>query len=317
VTSIKAVSLVIPVFNEQDNIPILADEIDAVMSSLQMDWECIWVDDCSSDASWNELKKLNANHRALKLARNSGQSTALMAGIDKSSHDVIITLDSDLQNDPADIPALIAALTEDKDVVCGYRSNRQDGLFLRKIPSKIANFIARKMTKIPVRDLGCTLRIFRKSLLGQNRLLGEMHRVLVIHFANSGAVITEIPTHHRARIHGNSKYGLERTFKFIADLFLARVMRTMMAKPLYFFGLLSFGLFVISIMFGALAIILRVTGVKNYIDSSLVVGAFLMMATSTIVISLGLIAEMLLRNLVQTDRIFQYAIQEQYNVENF
>jgi glycosyltransferase involved in cell wall biosynthesis len=314
VKKFESLSIVIPVFNEEKNVPILANQIDAVMRGLDVDWECIWVDDHSEDETWREIRRLDYPHKGISLERNSGQSTALMAGIDSSKHAILVTLDGDLQNDPEDIPKLLSLLSEDIDVVCGYREKRQDGLFLRKLPSYLANLVARKLTNIPVRDLGCTLRVFRKSLLKQNRILGEMHRVLVIYFANAGARIVEAPTNHRRRLHGASKYGINRTFKFLADLLLVKVLKTVSSKPLYFFGSISLVILLLSISLFLVALGLRFFGIKAFIDTSLVVGSVTLFVGALTVICIGLIGEILVRTLISVDRDFQYSVRDSHHL---
>ena len=310
---VESISIVIPVFNEEENVSILAEEIDNVMGLLDRDWECIWVDDHSNDGTWEQVKKLKLPHKGIALGRNSGQSTALMAGIDSSRNPIVVTLDGDLQNDPRDIPSLLDLLGQEIDVVCGYREKRKDGLFLRKIPSYFANLIARKITKIPVRDLGCTLRVFRKSLLKQNRLLGEMHRVLVIYFANSGARIIESPTTHRKRLHGTSKYGINRSFKFLADLLLVTVLKTVSSKPLYFFGSISLFIFLLSFSLFSIALGLRLFHIKEFVDTSLVVGSITLFIGAITVVCIGLIGEVLVRTLISVDRDFQYSIRASHH----
>lgn len=293
--NIRKFSLVIPVFNESKNITILAAEINSVMKTIDCEWECIWVDDGSKDDSWNMISALAQPHIGLCLKQNSGQSAALMAGINSSKFDLIITLDSDLQNDPADIPLLIAEFGDEIDVVTGYRLDRQDYMFRKKVPSLMANSIARKLTGVKLRDLGCTLRLFRKQLIIENPMLGEMHRVVMLHFALSGARIIEVPTNHRPRIHGNSNYGLERIFKFLGDVFLAKVLKIIFNKPLYFFGSISLFTVATSIFLILFAIILRITNIKSYIDSSLIIGALVLFSTASLVLSIGLITEILIR----------------------
>lgn len=310
------ISIVIPVFNEFKNVPLLAAEIDEVMGIVNIPWECIWVDDCSTDKSWECITELGQNHQGIRLQRNSGQSTALMAGIDHAANNVILTLDADLQNDPHDIPAFLQSLSTEVDVVAGYRVARQDELVRRKIPSKIANFLSRKITGVKVKDLGCTMRIFRKDVIRRSRLLGEMHRVILVHFALSGAKIVEIPTNHRKRIHGESKYGLERTLKFIADLLLAKLMNIITNKPLYFFGSTSLITLFVSMGLSLLAITLRVSGIKDYIDTSLIVGSIVLLSTSTLLFCLGLLAEVLLRVFHTRPNITQYSISNFHNINH-
>lgn len=302
------ISIVIPMFNESRNIGLLAKEIDCAMKASSIDFECIWVDDGSTDSSWLEVLELNGNHRGIKLSRNSGQATAMMAGIENAKSEIIVTMDSDLQNDPNDIIRLLEKLTDEFDVVCGVRKSRQDKLFTRKIPSLFANFLARKMSGVPVSDLGCTLRVFRSHLVSTNRIIGEMHRLLVVYFHLEGARITEIEVNHRARIHGESKYGLERFFKFIADLILASGMNYIMRKPLYLFGSMALASFTFGAISLASAIFLRVFGVKAYIDTSLVTGSMILMSTSLILISIGLLSELVIRQMLFTGTKPQYTI---------
>ena len=309
-----AVSVVIPAFNEELNIHILANEIEAVFSETEMKWEVIWVDDCSSDSTWEAICNLPNPHRGIRLSQNSGQSTALMAGIDNASFDIIITLDADLQNDPSDIPSLIEAYRDGVDVVAGYRVNRRDLLLKRRLPSLVANSLSKKITGVQVKDLGCTLRLFKKELVARNRLVGEMHRVILLHFAFSGAYIVEVPTNHRRRIHGTSNYGLERTLKFVADLLLAKLMNLITSKPLYLFGSASLITLLVSIVLFSSAFLMRIFKLKDYIDATLIVGSLLLASTSALLFCLGLIAEILLRVLNSTRANSQYAIRNKNNL---
>jgi glycosyltransferase involved in cell wall biosynthesis len=311
--TISAISIVIPVFNEFENVPLLADEIDEVMREIGIQWECIWVDDCSTDGSWKSISALKQHHKGIQLQRNSGQSTALMAGIDQAFYEVILTLDADLQNDPHDIPKFLENFSDAVDVVTGYRTDRKDEIVRRKIPSKIANYLSRKITGVRVKDLGCTMRIFRKELIQRSRLVGEMHRVILVHFALSGARIIEIQTNHRKRIFGASKYGLERTLKFVADLLLAKLMNIITNKPLYFFGSTSLLTFLVSVLLSGTAILLRLSGIKDYIDTSLIVGSLILLSTSTLLFCLGLLAEVLLRVFHTRPNVTQYSISNFHN----
>jgi glycosyltransferase involved in cell wall biosynthesis len=311
---INGVSIVIPVFNEFQNIPLLAKEIDEVMGAIGIEWQCIWVDDCSTDTSWECITALKQHHMGMQLQRNSGQSTALMAGIDQAYHETILTLDADLQNDPHDIPAFLENFSSSIDVVTGYRKYRKDEMVRRIVPSKVANILSRRITGVNVQDLGCTMRIFRKELIQRSRLLGEMHRVILVHFALSGARIIEIPTNHRKRIYGESKYGLERSLKFIADLLLAKLMNIITNKPLYFFGSTSFLTFLVSVLLFGTAITLRLSGVKTYIDTSVIVGSLVLLSTSTLLFCIGLLAEVLLRVFHARPNITQYSISKTHNI---
>ena len=304
------ISIVIPLFNEEQNIEILAQEIEDSLVSTDIRWESIWVDDGSNDNSWREINKLKFPHRGIKLSRNSGQATAIMAGIEQASFELIVTMDADLQNDPSDISSLVAELDVSKDAVCGIRIDRQDKQLTRKFPSKVANWLARKITKVPVSDLGCTLRIFRKGLIAHDRILGEMHRLFVIHLFLNGARISEIPVRHRERLHGESKYGLERFFKFIADLILVKTLNYITNKPLYMFGALSLATFGLSVISLFAAFTLRLLRIKDYLDTSLISSSLILFSTSLILLSIGLMTELLVRQMLFTGSKKQYRIIE-------
>ena len=311
----KDFSIVIPLLNEFESIPVLAREIEEALNSVNNKWECIWVDDGSVDASWIELNKLSSRHRALKLSRNLGQSSAIMAGCDNSKFDLIVTLDADLQNNPKDILKLLSSLDESLDCVCGIRKNRNDKLISRRIPSFIANWLARRVTGVSVTDLGCTLRVFRKHLVTDNRLIGEMHRVLPIYFHLSGARMTEIEVDHRSRRFGNSKYGLDRIFKFIADILLAKVMNKITTRPLYFFGNISLACSLVGLttIFTALNRIIHSTGQPqmSIINSSLIIVGVAMFSLSLVLTIFGLLTEVIIR------KSSNGAEKSQYNVIEF
>ena len=310
----KDFSIVIPLLNESESIPVLAREIEEVLNSINNNWECIWVDDGSIDASWAELNKLSSRHKALKLSRNLGQSSAIMAGCDHAKFDLIVTLDADLQNNPKDILRLLASFNENLDCVCGIRKNRNDKLISRRIPSFIANWLARRVTGVPVTDLGCTLRIFRKHLVTDNRLIGEMHRVLPVYFHLSGARIAEIAVDHRSRRFGNSKYGLNRIFKFIADILLAKVMSKITTRPLYFFGTIS----LVCLLAGLITIFTALIRILNFagqfqvsiINIGLIIVGIIMFSLSLVLTVFGLLTEVIIRKSSSAAEKSQYSVIE-------
>jgi len=307
-------SLIVPCYNEEDNIGILSSEISKVMNEINNPWECLWVDDCSSDATWKNIISLDNPNRGLRLERNSGQSTAIMAGIDNSKYDLIITLDGDLQNDPADIPRLIAEYRRGGvDIVAGVRKKRNDR-WLRKYLSKIANSISKKITGVHISDLGCTIRIFKKPLLQQTRLFGEMHRILIVHLVLNGAKFREIQVNHRPRLYGKSKYGYSRIFKFINDVLLAKTLQLMNTKPLYLFSFSSSIVLVLSAILFFTAIGFRIFGIKEYLDTSLISGSIVLFSTSLVLTSIGLLAETLLRQNYVLGVIKQYKISDSNNI---
>ena len=302
------IDLVVPVMNEESNIPILAREIELMATVTPGINQCIWVDDGSTDDSWKQISNLSSFHRGIRLGRNYGQSTAIMAGIDSSHADWICTLDSDLQNDPSDIPRLLGLISEEVDVVTGIRMKRKDKFFSRRLPSYFANLIARRLLNVKITDAGCTLRIFRRRLLSETRLVGEMHRVLIYHFAVAGARIIELPVNHRERVSGTSKYGINRTFKFVADIILVKSLRQIMDRPLYFFGRLSLYSLLSALALGISAIALRILSIKSYIDGTLMVGALTLGWTSLSFFCLGLIVEVIIRLMIGNNNGLQYEI---------
>ncbi len=248
-----SVSLVIPVYNEEDNILPLYEQLCQVMDKLDRPVEAVFVDDGSKDSTWKRLSELSARDyriRAVRFRRNYGQTAAMQAGLEHASGDVIVTLDGDLQNDPDDIPMMLAKIDEGYDLVHGWRKNRQDTLVTRKIPSRIANYIISRVTRFPIHDLGCTLKAMRREIADELELYGEMHRFIPILANWRGAKCVEVETRHRARIHGTTKYGLSRTIRVILDLITVKYMLDYYTSPMKLFGRIGLGLMV----FGGLAL---------------------------------------------------------------
>jgi glycosyltransferase involved in cell wall biosynthesis len=232
-------SVLIPVYNEEENLPHLGQEVEAALAAVGKTYEVILVDDGSTDGSFAEIQKLVAKHKGFKgvsLGRNVGQTAALSAGIRHATGEIIACLDADLQNDARDIKGMLAKLDEGYDVVSGWRKDRQDAVITRKIPSQLANGLISYITGVELHDYGCTLKIYRSRYLKSLRLYGEMHRFVPAFAGFLGARIAEMPVNHRARTRGVSKYGLSRTFKVLLDLMTVKFMDSYMAKPIYFFG---------------------------------------------------------------------------------
>lgn len=233
------ISLVIPCYNEEENLPRLFEEVSTVIAKNQLNAEIILIDDGSTDGTPELLKeKANQDSRfhAVIFRRNFGQTAAMVAGIDASKGEVIIPLDADLQNDPADIPRLLEKIDEGYDVVSGWRKSRQDTFISRRLPSIMANWLISQVGGVHIHDYGCTLKAYRRRVLSEVRLYGEMHRFIPIYAAWAGARVTELVVNHRPRIAGVSKYGIGRTFKVLLDLLTVKLLGSYATKPIYFFG---------------------------------------------------------------------------------
>lgn len=248
----RRLSVVVPMYNEENNVEPLAREVDAALSDYGAPWELILVDDGSSDATPVRMRAAAATYgrhlRVVTLQRNFGQTAAMQAGIDAARGDVIATLDGDLQNDPRDIPRLVERLlAEELDLLVGWRKDRKDNLWLRKVPSRIANRLISRVTHVQLQDYGCSLKVYRASIIKGVRLYGEMHRFIPawIALSTAPARIKQEPVNHRAREHGQSKYGISRTFRVLLDLLSVYFFMRFVARPGHFFG--SIGL-----LFGAL-----------------------------------------------------------------
>jgi glycosyltransferase involved in cell wall biosynthesis len=233
------ISVVLPIYNEHENLIPLLDELEGVLSTMGKEYEVIAVDDGSRDGSVDVLRQAASERKYLKVLffrRNAGQAAAFDAGFRAASGAFVVTMDADLQNDPADIPTMIAKLDEGFDVVTGWRKKRRDGFILRKLPSRIANFIIRRLTGTEIHDLGCSLKVYRRHVTDEMRLYGEMHRFISVLADGLGARVGEVVVNHRPRVAGKSKYGLRRTVKVLLDLTTVWFMRRYQTKPIYVFG---------------------------------------------------------------------------------
>ena len=232
-------SIAVAVYNEEESLPHLCAKLHEILSKLGKRYEIVLVDDGSTDQSWavmNEQAKRYPNLKLVKFRRNYGQTAAMSAGIAESDGAVLITLDADLQNDPADIPALLAKLDEGYDVVSGWRKNRQDAFINRKLPSMMANRLIGKLTGVQLHDYGCSLKAYRRDIIGQVRLYGEMHRFIPALCRWVGGTVTEIPVNHHARQFGTSKYGISRTLRVVLDLLTVKFLLTYSTRPIQVFG---------------------------------------------------------------------------------
>lgn len=253
-STVPDLSIVAPLYDESENVRPLVDWILQAMESYPGSFEVILVDDGSRDDTWVQILAVAADPRVkgLRLGRNVGQTAAMMAGFDHARGEVIVSLDGDLQNDPRDIPALIAKLDEGYDLVCGWRRQRQDKLLLRKVPSWVANRLIRRLTGVPITDNGCSLKAYRRDLLKRIALYAEQHRFIPALSASVGARITEMPVRHHARRFGESKYGISRTVKVLIDLFTLKMITTFRSRPLVGFALAAVPALGSALVFGAL-----------------------------------------------------------------
>ncbi len=247
-------SVVAPLFNESENVRPLVDWILQALETYAGVFEVILVDDGSRDDTWIQIQGAAADPRVrgLRLGRNVGQTAAMMAGFDHARGRVVVSLDGDLQNDPRDIPALIAKLDEGYDLVCGWRRQRQDKLLLRKVPSWVANRLIRRLTGVPITDNGCSLKAYRRDLLNRISLYAEQHRFIPALSASVGARITEMPVRHHARRFGESKYGISRTVKVLVDLLTLKMITTFRSRPLVGFALAALPALGAALVFGAM-----------------------------------------------------------------
>ncbi len=307
------VSVFLPVYNEEPNLVPLHSKLDEALKQLGRAAEIIYVDDGSTDGSLKVLQniaRLDDRVRVVALKRNYGQTAAMAAGIDAARGKVLIPMDADLQNDPADIVRLLDKLDEGFDVVSGWRKNRQDKLITRKIPSMIANRLISWIGGVPLHDYGCSLKAYRREALQDVRLYGEMHRFIPIYASWAGARVSEIPVEHHARTMGKSKYGLSRTLKVVFDLMTIKFMASYQTKPIYVFG--SFGMlaFLISLLAGLYAVFLKLFHKADFVQTPLPILAIVMFAVGIQFLLMGLLAEMLVRTYHESQAKSIYAVRE-------
>lgn len=305
----KTLSVVVTVMNEEENIHPL---IEAVHSALHtIDYELIFVDDGSIDATRTKIQqRLNHQIKLVELRKNYGQSTAMTAGIDYSSGKYIALIDGDLQNDPTDIPHMLKKLIdEDWDVVAGNRKNRKDGIFLRKVPSKIANALIRYMTKVYIQDYGCTLKIFKREIAQDLGLYGELHRFIPVLASMQGARITQVDVKHHARLHGSSKYGLGRTIRVMSDLVTMVFFRKYSQRPMHFFGAIGFVCFFIGLAINIYLLSLKIAGNDIWGKPILILGLMLLLGGIQL-ITIGIIAEISIRTYYEAGDRRTYQIRK-------
>ncbi|MEJ7623694.1 MAG: glycosyltransferase family 2 protein [Pyrinomonadaceae bacterium] len=306
-------SLFLPVLDEQDNLRPMHAKIAAALDSLGKTAEVIYVDDGSTDKSLEILREIAASDnrvRVVSLRRNYGQTAAMSAGIDAAEGDILIPMDADLQNDPADIARLLQKLDEGYDVVSGWRKNRQDKLISRKIPSQIANRIISWIGGVHLHDYGCSLKAYRRDVIQDVKLYGEMHRFIPIYASWAGARVAEIPVDHHARTMGKSKYGISRTIKVVFDLMTIKFMASYQTKPIYVFGMFGMLALLTSTIAGIWAIALKIIYGTSFILTPLPIIAVVMLAISVQFFLMGLLAELLVRTYHESQDKAIYAVRE-------
>lgn len=311
------VSIIVPVYNEEGNLPTLVGKLFAVIRDHAWSAEVIAVNDGSGDRSAEILDALAAENADLKIVhfrRNFGQTAALMAGIDHARGAALVFIDADLQNDPADIPKLLAKLDEGYDVVSGWRAQRQDAALSRNLPSRLANRLISWIGGVPLHDYGCTLKAYRRDVLAGSRLYGEMHRFIPIYATWMGARVAEIPVAHYPRVSGKSNYGLERVIKVVLDLLVVKFFDSYMTKPIYFFGGFGLACMVLGVVAAGASIWLKLFHGISMIQTPLLLLATVTFLTGFLSLLIGLLAEIMIRVYFESRGKTAYAVRSLRNI---
>jgi glycosyltransferase involved in cell wall biosynthesis len=311
-------SVIIPIKDERDNLRPLHERLCRALEDLNLSWEAVFVDDGSQDGSFallQELAAADARVKVVQLRRNFGQSAALQAGMDWSAGEVLVTMDGDLQNDPADIPMLLAKLREGHDAVFGLRANRQDGFWLRKLPSLLGNWLIRKVTGVPIKDMGCTLRALRRDLANSLPLYGEMHRFVPVLAQQAGARVVQVPVRHHPRTAGKTKYNLSRTFRVVLDLITVKFLHSYLTRPMHVLGLAG----LVSMLLGVVSLVATVL-MKWYSGVFMTGNPFLLLSAMLELIgvqfiSMGLLGELLTRTYFESQGKPAYTVRTTLNLQ--
>ncbi len=293
----QLISIIIPVFNESESIGFLLDEVINVMGAHKFNFELIVVNDGSKDNTYQVLKQLTLKIRELSvisLRKNYGQTAAMSAGFDNSNGDIVITLDGDLQNDPNDIPKLISEINSGYDLICGWRFDRKDKLIKRKIPSRIANKLIANVTGLKLHDYGCSLKAYRREIIDDIKLYGELHRFLPVLANIEGAKIKELKVNHRSRKYGFSKYGIDRTFRVLMDLLTVWFMTKFLTRPMYGFGFVGIISILISFVMSSYLLIIKILG-EDIGNRPMLIFALILGVAGVQLFSFGLLSELLIR----------------------
>lgn len=312
-------SIILPVYNEAENIGILHKEIKDELAQVPFEYEIVAVNDGSKDGTKDALEKIakeDKNFRVINLSKNYGQTAALSAGLDAAKGEILIPMDSDLQNDPADISKFLSLIDQGCDVVAGWRKSRWKGNYLtRKLPSLLANKLISYITGVKLHDYGCTMKAYKKEIIKDVRFYGEMHRFMPVYVAWHGAKIHELIVNDRKRLHGVSNYGISRTFRVILDLLTVKFLMNYLTKPMHFFGRAGLYLFFFSFVSGVVAIILRFNGV-HFIKTPLPLLTAFLIIMGVQFILMGILAEILIRIYHEPRGRATYAIRNKINFEH-
>ncbi len=314
-----SVSVVVPIYNEFENIPLLYQQLSQVLPQLGREYEILFVDDGSRDGSIEALQALAAADTRVKVVRfrrNYGQTAALQAGLQFASYDVVVTLDGDLQNDPADIGMLLAKIDEGYDLVHGWRKQRHDAFLNRRLPSLIANWIISKTTRFPIHDLGCTLKAIRREIAQDLELYGEMHRFIPILAHWRGARCIEVVTQHHPRRFGQTKYGISRTLRVVLDLITVKYMLDYSASPMKLFGMLGFGCGLLSVLSGLAVLAMKLGWGVDMTGNPLLLLAVFATLVGVQLLSLGLLGEVSARIYFGSQNKQHFTVRELLNFES-
>jgi len=310
-------SILVPVFNEEENLRELYGELRQALAE-EGPWEIIFVDDGSTDGSREVLASISEEDpkvRCVMLARNFGQTAAIAAAIDHSRGRILVPIDADLQNPPAEIPRVVARLEDGYDVVSGWRKHRKDNVLTRVIPSKIANGVISLVTGVHLHDYGCTLKAYRREVLANVRLYGEMHRFLPVYAAWQGARVEELPVEHRSRARGKSKYGLGRTMKVLLDLLTVKLLGSYSTKPIYFFGGSGILLMVLGVLTAGYVVFEKIVYDVLQHKMTLILLAIFLFLVGTMLVMLGLLAELIVRTYHESQNKPIYVVAERRNLD--
>ena len=309
-----ALSIVVPIYNEEESLPFLVNQLLEVLQPMEETFELVLVNDGSSDNSAEVIRKLSFDIPELVgvlLRKNYGQTAAMAAGFDISSGEIVVTLDGDLQNDPADIPLLVNKIRDGFDLVSGWRYRRQDAAISRKLPSKIANRLIGKVTGVRLNDYGCSLKAYRKEVLTDMRLYGELHRFLPVLANIEGARITEVKVNHRARQFGSSKYGIDRTFRVLMDLLTVWFMNRFLTRPMYVFGFGGILAIIGSFVTSFYLLIIKLLG-EDIGNRPLLIFALLLAVTGVQLFGFGLLGELQIRTYHESQNRPIYRIRDTF-----